>query len=176
MSPPTNPTATEVLPSAPVAAQATPGRPVILYVAIALAALIAGGVIVSWMISKGAEPAANSNDGARTTEAAVSSTPRPAATKAPLDISGEWRDQLGFVSQVNQQGDGFVMTSGGKGCRGEFVTAGKGTISGDTFELEYTSNYSSGRCAGKVSADGLRMTSSCRDSVCGPFTTSSRRQ
>jgi hypothetical protein len=141
-----------------------------------LAALIAGGVIVGWMISKGAEPAANSNEAARTTETVSSSTPLPAATKAPLDISGEWRDQLGFVSQVNQQGDGFVMTSGGKGCRGEFVTAGKGTISGDTFELEYTSNYSSGRCAGKVSADGLRMTSSCRDSVCGPFTTSSRRQ
>lgn len=177
MSPPTNPTATEVLPSRPVSEPAKPGgKPLVLYLSIALVALIVGGLIVAWMKSGGAEPSAKSSEAPPTTQTVGSSTPRPAATVAPIDISGDWRDQFGFISHVTQQGDGFQITAIGKGCRGRFITSGSGTIRGNTVELDYTSNYSSGHCAGTVSADGMQMTSDCRDTACGRFITSSRRQ
>jgi hypothetical protein len=174
MSPPTNPTATEVLPSGSVSKPV--GKPVVLYLSIALAALIVGGVIVAWMKSGGIAPSAKSPDAPETTPTAGSTTPRPEATLAPMDIGGDWRDQFGFISHIAQQGVGFQITVIGKGCRGRFVTNGRGTVRGNTFEFDYTSSYSSGHCAGTVSPDGMQTTSDCLDSVCGRFLTSTRRQ
>ncbi len=186
MSPPTNPKTTEVLPSRSMSERARPGnKSLVLYLAIGLGALIVGGVIVGLMKSGGekpselsanSNPAANSNAAAPATQTTISNAPRSAPTLAPLDISGNWRDQFGFVSHVTQTGDQFQITAIGRGCRGRFVTSGSGTIRGNTLELEYTSNYSKGHCGGTISPDGSQMTSDCLDTACGRFLTSSRRQ
>jgi hypothetical protein len=172
MSPPINPT--EVLPSRSVSKPVS--KHFVLYAFIALAALIVGGVIVAWMKSGGIAPSANVHGVTGTTPTAGSTTPQPAATLAPMDIGGDWRDQFGFISHIAQQGVGFQITVIGKGCRGRFVTSGNGTVRGNTFEFDYTSSYSSGHCAGTVSPDGMKTTSDCLDSVCGRFVTSTRRQ
>jgi hypothetical protein len=198
MSPPTNPTPTEVLPSARMAEPAKARNNSLgLYLAIGLGALILGGVIVGWMMSGGAERSTNANDARQATEtananmaqsgsnsnetqrameAASANMARSAAKVVAIDISGNWRDQFGFVSHVSQQGDDFQLTSVGKSCRGRFLTTGAGTIRGKTLELNYTSSYSSGHCAGTISADGFQMTLDCMDTACGRFLTSTKRQ
>lgn len=177
MSPPTNPTATEVLPSASVSEAVKPGnKSMVLYVAIALGALIVGGLVVGWMMSGDGKPSANSNEAALTRETADTITPRPAATVRVIDISGDWKDQYNIVSHITQQGSQFEIMATGKACGGDFVTNGTGTISGNTYVLNYHTNYSSGRCDGTVSADGMAITSNCDDKKCGAFQTYSRRQ
>jgi hypothetical protein len=198
MSPPTNPTPTEVLPSAGKVEPAKRWNNSLgLYLVIGLGALVLGGVIVGWMMSGGAERPANANDARqaaetananmarsgpnsneaqRATETANPNVSRSAATVVAIDISGNWRDQFGFVSHVSQQGDGFQLTSVGKSCRGRFVTTGAGTVNGRTLELDYTSSYSRGHCAGTIAADGLQMTLDCIDTACGRFLTSTKRQ
>lgn len=181
MSPPTNPTATEVLPSSPVSGPGVsePERPgnrsTALYLAIALGALIVGGVIVGWMMSGGGETS-KSKEPALTGESANANMARPAPTQAVIDISGDWLDQFGFATHISQNGDAFQFTSIGRGCRGRFVTSGSGTVRGNTLEYDYTSNYSRGHCAGTVATDGVHLTADCLDTACGRFLTSSRRQ
>ena len=177
MSPPTNPTETEVLPSGSVSEPAKQGgNPLVLYVSIALIVLIVGGIVIAWIKSGGTEPSANSNYAQGTTQTISSSSPQPVPTIAPVDISGNWRDTFGFISQITQQGNAFQMMASGRACRGKFATSGNGTIRGNSLELDYTSSYSSGHCAGTVSPDGMQMTSDCTDTACGRFLTSSRRQ
>lgn len=181
MSPPTNPTATEVLPSGSVSHSAVtvPESPrkktLALYVAVGLVALLVGGVGVGLMMSGGGETT-KSKEPAPTVEFGNANIARPAATPTAIDISGDWIDQFGFVTHVSQKGDGFQFTSSGKACRGRFVSSGNGSIRGNTVEYDYTSNYSSGHCAATVAADGVHLTADCLDSACGRFLTSSRRQ
>jgi hypothetical protein len=181
MAPPTNPTATEVLPSGSVSRPVLskperPGKkPMALYLTIVLGALIVGGAVVGWVMS-GRGESAQSIEPALRGESANANMARPAPTLAGIDISGDWLDQFGFVTHVSQKGDGFQFTSTGRACRGRFVTSGSGTIRGNTLEYDYTSNYSSGHCAATVTADGMHLTADCLDTACGRFLTSSRRQ
>ncbi|HEU0174042.1 MAG TPA: hypothetical protein VFV58_07240 [Blastocatellia bacterium] len=101
--------------------------------------------------------------------------PSPLPT-AEIDISGVWRDALGFTSQITQQGSTFKYTAWGAACRGNFQSSGSGTIKGNIVESDYQSNYSQGHCSGTVSSDGRRITSICTDSVCGQFQSSVVRQ
>jgi len=100
--------------------------------------------------------------------------PRP----APIDISGQWRDtNWGHVSQITQDGESFHFTVKGLACRGNFRSAGTGTIHGNRVESTYKSTTpSEGRCTGIVSADGTTIRSTCVDSVCGSFAASAVRQ
>jgi hypothetical protein len=153
MSPPTNPTATEVLPSAAMTEPAKPRNTSLgLYLAIGLGALVLGGVIVGWMMSSEAERSANANDARQATETANANMARLAsnsneaqratetananmARSEPIvvatDISGNWRDQFGFVSHVSQKGDDFQLTSVGKSCRGRLSPPAKGLLEGE---------------------------------------------
>jgi len=103
----------------------------------------------------------------------ASPSPTPAAE---INISGVWRDEWGFSSQITQQGSAFKYTSWGVACRGNFQTSGRGTIKGNVVESDYQSTYSQGHCSGTVSSDGRRMTSTCTDSACGQFQSSAVRQ
>ncbi len=100
-------------------------------------------------------------------------SPRPTAE---INIGGAWRDTWGFQSQVTQHGDKYQFTAWGIGCGGSFQSSGSGTIKGNSVESTYQSTYSHGRCSGTVSPDGMRMTSTCIDSVCGQFQSSAFRQ
>jgi len=114
--------------------------------------------------------------------ASPSDSPRPAAPSRPrpaaIDISGQWRDTTwGHVSQITQDGDSFHFTVRGLACRGNFRSAGTGTIRGNRVESTYKSTTpSEGRCPGIVSPDGTTIRSSCVDSVCGSFAASAVRQ
>jgi hypothetical protein len=111
--------------------------------------------------------------------AASDAAPRPrAATPAPLDINGLWRDTTwGNMSQIAQDGEAFHFTAWGSACRGNFRSSGTGTIRGTRFESAYRSTMpSEGRCSGTVSADGTQIRSTCVDSVCGSFASSAVRQ
>jgi hypothetical protein len=72
---------------------------------------------------------------------------------------------------VTLAGDGYHFTASGKACRGPYTSQGTGVITGQRVEVSYRSTYSVGSCIGTISADGNRMTSDCRDSVCGAFRT-----
>ncbi|HKD41224.1 MAG TPA: toll/interleukin-1 receptor domain-containing protein [Myxococcaceae bacterium] len=94
-----------------------------------------------------------------------------------LDLSGLWRDNWGNTSQITQRGDAYTFTAWGSACRGNFRSTGSGTIRGKYVESTYQSTIpSQGRCSGTVSDDGRRATSTCVDSVCGQFASSSIRQ
>src|SRR5262249_6560321 len=101
------------------------------------------------------------------------STPSP-----EINISGVWRDTTwGNTSQITQQGSKFNFTASGRACvGGYFQSSGSGTIRGDSVESDYQSNFSQGHCSGTVSSDGRRMTSICKDTVCGQFQSSSVKQ
>lgn len=152
-------------------------NPLFLYLSIAFACLFVGAlIVVVWMMSGKTEPSANTNTRTEP-ERTVSSNPAtPAPTVAAIDISGNWRDQFGFVSYITQQENSFEMKAAGTGCRGNFNTSAVGLIRGNTFEMTYTSTYSTGSCTGTISADGSRITSDCTDSACGRFITASRKE
>jgi len=81
------------------------------------------------------------------------------------------------VSQITQDGDSFHFTVKGLACRGNFRSAGTGTIRGNRVESTYKSTTpSEGRCSGIVSPDGTTIRSTCVDSVCGSFAASAVRQ
>ena len=57
-----------------------------------------------------------------------------------------------------------------------YTSQGTGLVTGQRVEVSYRSTYSVGSCIGTISADGNRITSDCRDSVCGPFRTTIERR
>jgi hypothetical protein len=100
-----------------------------------------------------------------------------------ININGIWRDPTrGTMSQITQQGETFRFTAWGPSCiGGTFQSSGSGTIKGNLVESRYQSLIqptlrSEGHCSGTVSTDGMQMTSTCNDSVCGQFTSSVVRQ
>lgn len=125
-------------------------------------------------------PKPNSPDSPSVSSSTVASSPQlppsPAPrSPAPLDITGKWRDNFGNTTDIIQHGDAVTATGEGMACRGPYNSTLSGTIIGNTLESTYQSSYSIGRCRGTISADGMRITSSCSDSVCGPFEASSVR-
>jgi hypothetical protein len=94
-------------------------------------------------------------------------------------ISGRWRDNLGFVSDIQQTGTSFTFTvQGGTSCLFRpFVSRGSGSIRGRDIESNYQSSLGSqGKCTGTISSDGYTMDSQCYDSICGQFTSSSNKE
>jgi hypothetical protein len=111
-------------------------------------------------------------------------TPTPTPTPSPsnLDISGRWfNPTLGHRSEITQNGDRFQFTTTGIALGDPFQSSGSGTITERSFEYNYNAQYQSGRqsdghCSGTVSADGMRSTSTCKDSLLGTFDSSAVRQ
>ena len=96
---------------------------------------------------------------------------------AQLNISGRWRDNWGTVFTITQDGNAIRVAAEGNSCRGGyFRSTASGTVTGNSFETTYQSTLPSrGECFGTVSASGARMTSTCRDTVCGQFASSADR-
>ena len=94
------------------------------------------------------------------------------------NLSGAWRDNWGTVSQLTQNGNKFQFTAEGTSCTGQyFHSTGSGSIDGNNVQTNYQSNLPSrGDCSGTLAANGLQIDSTCRDSVCGTFASSSVRQ
>ncbi len=112
-------------------------------------------------------------------------TNSPLQKRSPpqLDISGEWfNPTLGYKSTITQNGDRFQFQTTGISAYGDpFQSSGTGTIDKRDFEYDYTAYYQSGtqsegHCSGAVSANEMRMTSTCTDSIFGTFVFSSVRQ
>src|SRR5688572_20207197 len=153
------PKTTEVLRTLTVSESAQPrSNPLWLYLSIAFAGLFAGAVVIVWMMSgKSGTEQANTNTVKEPAQTVSTSQAAPAPTVPPIDISGSWRDQFGFVSYITQQNNSFEMKVAGRGCRGNFNTSAAGLITGNTFEMTYTSTYSTGNCSGTISADGSKI-------------------
>jgi GAF domain-containing protein len=96
---------------------------------------------------------------------------------AQLNISGRWRDNWGTVFTITQDGNAIRVAAEGNSCRGGlFRSTASGRVTGNSFETTYQSTLPSrGECFGTVSASGTRMTSTCRDTVCGQFASSADR-
>jgi hypothetical protein len=98
-----------------------------------------------------------------------------------LNISGQWRDSLGTVYQIDQQGSRFSFTAEGNWvsppigslCRGPFRSQGGGTVLGDIATSTYqTTAGSRGNCSTKIS-DSIM---DCLDTICGRFSVSMSRR
>jgi hypothetical protein len=98
-----------------------------------------------------------------------------------LDISGRWRDSLGTVYQIDQQGTQFSFTAEGNWvsppigslCRGPFRSQGGGTIRGNIATSDYqTTAGSRGNCSTKIANSIMN----CVDTICGSFSVSMSRQ
>ena len=89
---------------------------------------------------------------------------------------GYWRDNWGTQYAITQNGAAFQFTASGTGGQGPFTSQGSGTVSGQQFRSSYRTGYSTGDCTGTITADGSRITSSCNDSFCGPFSAVADRQ
>ena len=192
-TPQTQAAPTEVLHAQPTRSEsiAQGRRPILSYVVIAIAALSVGVGIMLWLrpLSRdSASGSATSNE--KTTQSdAAASAPTPTSEKstssnpdmqpnvgvAPINISGRWRNQFGQVSSITQQGGTFQFTAAGVACRGAFRSTGSGTIKGQDVELNYRSNYSTGRCQGTVTNDGRTIRSSCYDTACHQYAPISQR-
>ncbi len=103
-------------------------------------------------------------------------TPRDKVVQ--LNVGGRWRDNWGVVYTISQDGNTMRVVAEGPSCRGGyFRSTGSGTVTGNSFETTYQSTLPSrGECSGTISASGTRMTSTCRDTVCGQFASSVDRQ
>jgi hypothetical protein len=95
-----------------------------------------------------------------------------------LNIAGRWRDNRGIMYNIAQEGDAFRFSAFGPSCRGNnFQSSGRGTISGRNVESSYNSSLpSGGQCSGTVFANGTEMSSTCTDTICGPFSSSLIKQ
>jgi hypothetical protein len=95
-----------------------------------------------------------------------------------VNLSGQWRNNLGAVYQLVQNGNAFRFEGKGPSCTGGyFQSSGSGTVTGISVESTYQSNYPSrGSCSGTLSQDGAQITSTCTDSACGTFVVSMARQ
>jgi hypothetical protein len=97
----------------------------------------------------------------------------------PASISGRWRDNLGFVSEIEQTGTSFTFTvQGATSCLFQpFRSTGEGSIRGQDIKSTYRSSIGShGDCEGIISSDGYAISSRCRDSVCGYIESTSHKQ
>jgi hypothetical protein len=120
----------------------------------------------------------------------VTAPAAPAAIQQPIEssirettppqpsISGLWRDNLGTEYQLVQNGNVFRFEAEGRSCTGSyFRSSGDGTVTGNTVQSTYQSTLPSrGSCSGTLSPDGVLITSTCTDSVCGSFVASAARQ
>ena len=97
---------------------------------------------------------------------------------ALLNVAGRWRDNWGVAYIISQDGNVMKVVAEGPSCRGGYVrSTGSGTVTGNSFATTYQSTLPSrGECFGTISASGTRMTSTCRDTVCGQFASSVDRQ
>ncbi len=177
----TDPNPTEVLHPQPPRFESTAqvGKPLFLYLFIALAALVVVGAVMVWLVwfKWGAtDSAATSTSAPEKMSSATPSAPQLPTPTVQINISGLWRDNFGGISQITQQGDTFQLRASGVACKGRFESTGSGTINGNRIDLIYQSNYSQGQCQGTVSPDGIQMTSTCFDSACGQFQSISQRQ
>ena len=95
-----------------------------------------------------------------------------------LNLSGRWRDNWGTVYTITQDGSVMKFAAEGTSCRGGYYrSTGSGTVTGNSFETTYQSTLPSrGECSGTISPSGTRMTSTCRDTLCGQFASSVDRQ
>jgi hypothetical protein len=95
-----------------------------------------------------------------------------------LNVGGRWRDNWGVVYTISQDGNAMKVVAEGPSCRGGyFRSTGSGKVTGNSFETTYQSTLPSrGECFGTISASGTRMTSTCKDTVCGQFASSVDRQ
>ena len=95
-----------------------------------------------------------------------------------LNVGGRWRDNWGVMYTISQDGNAMRVVAEGPSCRGGyFRSTGSGTVTGNSFATTYQSTLPSrGECFGTISASGARMTSTCRDTVCGQFASSVDRQ
>lgn len=111
---------------------------------------------------------------------APQSRPDPKPTLPQINITGIWLDQTwGTTLEITQQGETIRYIASGLSCvGGTFQSLGNGTIRGDVVESSYQARIQStmdsrrnseGSCVGTVSPDGMVMTSTCNDTVCGPF-------
>jgi hypothetical protein len=94
---------------------------------------------------------------------------QPADAEPPVNVTGIWRDALGTVYQVSQQGSTYSFQASGA----NFGSVGRGTIRGHQLESTYETQYingvrSTGRCTGVLSPDTRTLESSCIDSMYGP--------
>ena len=119
------------------------------------------------------------DDGLKVTDRTASIVVPPADTQAIPKIAGVWHDSYNpsIVSQITQDGPSFTFQRSGVLPDGfQFRARGSGEISGlqikSSYEAWYQPGYqapftSSGSCTGSVSADGMHMTLTCKDSVYG---------
>jgi hypothetical protein len=100
-----------------------------------------------------------------------------------INIAGSWHDpnNPGNGSRITQEGNAFQFNSWGVLPQGiPFESTGSGTVAGQGLKSTYTTRYQNGwiargNCSGDVSRDGLRITSTCTDSVLGTFVISGVR-
>ena len=119
------------------------------------------------------------DDGLKVTDRTASIVVPPADTQAIPKIAGVWHDGYNpnIVSQITQDGPSFTFQRSGVLPDGfQFRARGSGEISGlqikSSYEAWYQPGYqapftSSGSCTGSVSADGMHMILTCKDSVYG---------
>lgn len=142
-----------------------------IFVPLIVAIIAVAGTIGAAVISNMDKIWPKSSSGSVPTST-VASSPQPPLSPTPINIGGRWRDNFGNITHLVQRGDTVTATASGYACKGAFHTTGSGTITGNILESTYQSSYSTGHCRGTISADGMQITSSCHDSVCGPFTSS----
>ena len=109
-------------------------------------------------------------------------TPTPAQTQAVpaalapqsharIDLTGTWRDNFGNVTTFRQEGKSVRLEASGRACAGTpYRSHGSGTVDGNQIRSSYESSIpSTGNCIGTIDDLGMRITSTCTDSVCGTF-------
>ncbi|MBX3501170.1 MAG: caspase family protein [Alphaproteobacteria bacterium] len=115
--------------------------------------------------------------GGQGTPVATPVAPGPStALRRDVPVATRWVDNWGAVYSMTQSGDRYHFTASGQGCRGSYTSQGTSVVTGQRVEVSYRTAYAVGistvgTCTGTISADGNRITSNCRDSVCGSFRT-----
>ncbi len=145
-------------------------------------AILVGGTSPWWYNEFFKKPTTQNGSSSSPTPTSSSSIPETLAPSVP-DISGRWFNaSLNSNSVITQNGNRFQFTTRGTALFGTpFQSTGGGTLTVNSFVYEYKAQYQSGmrsdgECSGVVSADGMRMTSTCTDSVFGTFVSSAVRQ
>jgi hypothetical protein len=100
------------------------------------------------------------------------------------NISGRWRDDLGTVYQINQQGTQFSFTANGNWvsppngslCKGPFQSEGQGRIAGDIATSTYRTTSGTTRTRGNCSTTISDSRMDCTDTICGSFSVYLSRQ
>lgn len=114
--------------------------------------------------------AANKATGTAGTDNSQEPPQQSAPVEQNVNIGGIWRDAMGTVFEVSQQGSSYTFRATGV----NFVSAGSGMVHGHQLESTYETQYvngarSAGRCAGTISPDGRQTRSTCVDNVNGQW-------